>query len=171
MIPHGGHELIAAPATPTGGALAVVRLSGEGAIAAATGFSRGRRPLSDAPAGSVRFGTICDGERMVDEVLVTLFRAPHSYTGEEMVEISCHGSAYIVSEILRLARPRGGSSRTGGGVHGPGIPGGSSRSFPGRGGCRPYRLRLGPPRTPWPRIRCGAVTPTRLPRCEASCCD
>ena len=84
MIPHGGHELIAAPATPTGGALAVVRLSGEGAIACCDRLFRGRRPLSDAPAGSVRFGTICDGERMVDEVLVTLFRAPHSYTGEEM---------------------------------------------------------------------------------------
>ena len=76
MIPHGGHELIAAPATPTGGALAVVRLSGEGAIACCDRLFRGRRPLSDAPAGSVRFGTICDGERMVDEVLVTLFRAP-----------------------------------------------------------------------------------------------
>lgn len=107
MIPHGGHELIAAPATPTGGALAVVRLSGEGAIACCDRLFRGRRPLSDAPAGSVRFGTICDGERMVDEVLVTLFRAPHSYTGEEMAEISCHGSAYIVSEILRLLAREG----------------------------------------------------------------
>lgn len=101
------HEPIAAPATPTGGALAVVRLSGEGAIACCDRIFQGRGPLCDAPAGSVRFGTIRDGERMVDEVLVTLFRAPHSYTGEQMVEISCHGSAYIVSEILRLLARHG----------------------------------------------------------------
>lgn len=102
MTHAGANELIAAPATPTGGALAVVRLSGEGAIACCDRIFRGSMPLADAPAASVRFGTIRDGERMVDEVLVTLFRAPHSYTGEEMAEISCHGSAYIVSEILRL---------------------------------------------------------------------
>ncbi len=48
-----------------------------------------------------------DGERTIDDVLATVFRAPHSYTGEDSVEISCHGSAYIVSEILRLAQAAG----------------------------------------------------------------
>ncbi len=107
MIHPCEHELIAAPATPTGGALAVVRLSGEGAIGCCDRIFRGRKPLAEAPAAAVRFGTICDRERMVDEVLVTVFRAPHSYTGEEMVEIACHGSAYIVSEILRLLAREG----------------------------------------------------------------
>ena len=49
----------------------------------------------------VHYGRIMDGERTIDDVLATVFRAPHSYTGEDSVEISCHGSAYIVSEILR----------------------------------------------------------------------
>lgn len=97
------HDTIVAPATPTGGAIAIVRISGSEAIAVAERIFRGRSPLSEAAGRTVHYGSIHDGERLVDEVLVTLFRAPHSYTGEDSVEISCHGSAYIVSEILRLA--------------------------------------------------------------------
>lgn len=97
------HDTIVAPATPTGGAIAIVRISGSEAIAVAERLFRGRSPLSEAAGRTVHYGSIRDGERLVDEVLVTLFRAPHSYTGEDSVEISCHGSAYIVSEILRLA--------------------------------------------------------------------
>lgn len=97
------HDTIVAPATPTGGAIAIVRISGSEAIAVAERLFRGRSTLSEATGRTVHYGSIRDGERLVDEVLVTLFRAPHSYTGEDSVEISCHGSAYIVSEILRLA--------------------------------------------------------------------
>lgn len=97
------HDTIVAPATPTGGAIAIVRISGSEAIAVAERLFRGRSPLSEAAGRTVHYGSIHDGERLVDEVLVTLFRAPHSYTGEDSVEISCHGSAYIVSELLRLA--------------------------------------------------------------------
>ena len=97
------HDTIVAPATPTGGAIAIVRISGSEAIAVAERLFRGRSPLSEAAGRTGHYGSIRDGERLVDEVLVTLFRAPHSYTGEDSVEISCHGSAYIVSEILRLA--------------------------------------------------------------------
>lgn len=97
------HDTIVAPASPTGGAIAIVRISGSEAIAVAERLFRGRSPLSEAAGRTVHYGSIHDGERLVDEVLVTLFRAPHSYTGEDSVEISCHGSAYIVSEILRLA--------------------------------------------------------------------
>lgn len=97
------HDTIVAPATPTGGAIAIVRISGSEAIAVAERLFRGRSPLSEAAGRTVHYGSIRDGERLVDEVLVTLFRAPHSYTGEDSVEISCHGSAYIVSELLRLA--------------------------------------------------------------------
>lgn len=101
------HDTIVAPATPTGGAIAIVRISGSEAIAVAERLFRGRSPLSEAAGRTVHYGSIHDGERLVDEVLVTLFRAPHSYTGEDSVEISCHGSAYIVSEILRLALEAG----------------------------------------------------------------
>jgi len=55
----------------------------------------------------VHYGRVVDGDRTVDDVLATLFRAPHSYTGEDSVELSCHGSPYIVSEVLRLLRAAG----------------------------------------------------------------
>lgn len=99
------HATIIAPATAPGGAIAIVRLSGPQAIALTESvFSK---PLADAPGYTVHFGTIADGGRILDEVLVTLFRAPRSYTGEEMVEISCHGSSYITREIIALLTRRG----------------------------------------------------------------
>ena len=100
-------ETIVAPATAPGGAIAVVRLSGAEALAVADRLFRGHRPLARAEGYTVHFGRILDGERTVDEVLATVFRAPHSYTGEDAVEFSCHGSSYIVSEILRLAQAAG----------------------------------------------------------------
>lgn len=64
--------------------------------------------MTAAAGNTVHYGRILDGERVVDDVLVTVFRAPHSYTGEDSTEISCHGSSYIVSEILRLLIAAGG---------------------------------------------------------------
>lgn len=96
------HDTIVAPATAPGGAIAVVRVSGEGAIGICDRIFRGRTPLCDTPANTLRYGHILDGERTIDDVVASVFRAPHSYTGENSVEISCHGSSYIVSEILRL---------------------------------------------------------------------
>lgn len=91
---------IAALATGHGGAIALLRLSGPQAITITESiFSK---PLAQAAGYTVHFGTISDGPRLLDEVLVTLFRTPHSYTGEDMVEITCHGSDYIVQEILAL---------------------------------------------------------------------
>lgn len=94
-------DTICAPATAQGGAIAIVRISGPHAIAAADAlFSR---PLAEAPSHKALFGNIGD----LDEVLLTVFRAPHSYTGEDSVEIACHGSAYIVAELLRLLQEQG----------------------------------------------------------------
>lgn len=97
------HDTIIAPATAAGGALTVIRLSGVAAVEIADRLFHGRRPLSACASHTAHFGTIYDGERIVDEVVATLFRAPHSYTGEDTVEFSCHGSSYIVGEVLRLA--------------------------------------------------------------------
>ena len=102
------HDTIVAPATAPGGALAVIRISGGEAMAVCDRIFRGRAPLSAAAGNTVHYGRIVDGERLVDDVLATVFRAPHSYTGEHSVEISCHGSSYIVSEILRLLMAAGG---------------------------------------------------------------
>ena len=68
---------------------------------------RGRKPLAAAAGYTVHYGEIVDDGRVLDDVLVTVFRAPRSYTGEDAAEISCHGSQYIVSEILRLLTASG----------------------------------------------------------------
>lgn len=101
------HDTIAAPATAAGGALAVIRVSGDEALAVCDRIFRGRRPLTEAEGYTVHYGHIADGARLLDDVLVTVFRAPRSYTGEDAAEISCHGSQYIVSEILRLLTAAG----------------------------------------------------------------
>lgn len=92
-------DTICALATPPGGAIAVVRLSGPDAVAI-TGsiFSK---PLEKALGYTLHFGQIKDMDgKELDEVLVSVFRAPHSYTGEDSTEISCHGSSYIVKNLL-----------------------------------------------------------------------
>ena len=96
------NSIIVAPATALGGAIAVIRTSGEGSVALCDRIFKGRKPLMDAKSHTIHYGTICDGERVVDDVVVAVFRAPHSYTGEESVEISIHGSCYIAQEIIRL---------------------------------------------------------------------
>ena len=96
------NPIIVAPATALGGAIAVIRMSGEGSIALCNSIFKGRKSLSEAKSHTIHYGTICDGERVVDDVVVAIFRAPHSYTGEESVEISIHGSRYIAQEVMRL---------------------------------------------------------------------
>lgn len=106
------HTTIAAVATAPGGAIAVVRLSGPRAIAITEDiFSK---PLAETTGHTALFGTISDNGRVLDEVLVTLFRAPRSYTGEEMVEISCHGSSFITRELMALLVRRGAEPATAG---------------------------------------------------------
>lgn len=93
---------ICALATQAGGAIGVIRVSGGRAIAITDSIFRGNR-LADTPAQTVRYGNIVDTDgQTVDDVLVTVFRAPHSYTGEDSTEISCHGSRYILNKVLQL---------------------------------------------------------------------
>ena len=99
--------IIVAPATAFGGALAVIRLSGEGAIACCDSIFRGRKSLLEAATHTIHYGTIIDNGQVVDDVVVALFRAPHSYTGEESVEISIHGSRYIASKVISLLCQQG----------------------------------------------------------------
>ena len=101
------NDTIVAPATPAGGALCVIRLSGQRSIEICDSLFRGRKPLSEAKTATLHYGNIVDGEQVVDDVVVSIFRAPHSYTGEESVEISAHGSRYIVSKIISLLTARG----------------------------------------------------------------
>lgn len=102
------NQPIIAIATPSGmGAIAVLRLSGKGVIDIVDGVFHGKKSLSQQKGYTVHFGEIKDGDQVVDEVLVTLFRAPKSFTGEDVVEISCHGSTYIQQRLLHLFIEKG----------------------------------------------------------------
>ena len=98
-------DTIYAPATVPGtGAISVIRVSGPEALTIADKVIRCRKgTISDASGYTIKFGTIHTADDAVlDEVLVSIFRAPHSYTGENSVEISCHASSYIVSSVMEL---------------------------------------------------------------------
>ncbi|MGN1214557.1 MAG: tRNA uridine-5-carboxymethylaminomethyl(34) synthesis GTPase MnmE [Bacteroidaceae bacterium] len=98
---------ICAIATASGGAIGIIRISGTNAIPIADTIFRGRHSLSEATPYSIHYGAIYDGQNMLDQVIVSVFKAPNSYTGENSVEISCHGSSYILQRILDLLLENG----------------------------------------------------------------
>lgn len=103
-------DTICAPATVPGtGAISIIRVSGPEALGIADKVVRCRRgTISEAKGYTIRFGTVNDATgAIIDEVLVSIFRAPHSYTGEDSVEISCHASSYIVSTLLGMLSEAG----------------------------------------------------------------
>jgi tRNA modification GTPase len=103
-------QTIVALATPTGtGAIGVIRLSGPGAISIANSVFKGK-DLTKQSSHTIHFGNIVDGDTVLDEVLISLFIAPRSYTRENVVEISCHGSAYIIESIIRVLIKNGARS-------------------------------------------------------------
>ena len=98
-------DTICAPATiPGTGAISVIRLSGPDAHAIADKVVRcSKGSISQAKGYTMKFGTVVSGDdTVVDEVIASVFRAPHSYTGEDSVELSCHASSYIVSTVMDL---------------------------------------------------------------------
>lgn len=99
---------IVAPITPPGvGGVSVIRLSGDWVRAIAAEFIRGV-DVTGALHQSVHYGSVVDrNENLVDEILAAFFNAPHSYTGEDVVEISCHGNPMIVSTVLNLLTSEG----------------------------------------------------------------
>ena len=103
-------DTIFAPATVPGtGAISVIRISGPDALTIADKVVSCRRSsISSAKGYTMKFGTICDGSGdIIDEVIASVFRAPHSYTGEDSVELSCHASSYIVSAVMQLLSEAG----------------------------------------------------------------
>ncbi|MFR9617345.1 MAG: tRNA uridine-5-carboxymethylaminomethyl(34) synthesis GTPase MnmE [Rikenellaceae bacterium] len=137
------NEVICAPATASGGALSVVRLSGDGSIELTDKMFRkaskassnevkgssnesndvkvieaskgSAKRLAEASGNTLHYGDILEADgSVVDDVVVSVFRAPHSFTGEDGVEISCHGSGYIVQRIIELAIDNGARMATAG---------------------------------------------------------
>ena len=98
-------DTICAIASAQGGAIGVIRVSGPKAIEITSKIftPQGYLPLEERKAHTLSFGTIRSNEgEIIDEVLVSIFRSPHSYTGEDSTEISCHGSSYILQQVLKL---------------------------------------------------------------------
>lgn len=107
MIPH---ETIVALATPSGaGAIAVIRLSGSNAItiAAEVFESVSGKDITKQKTHTIHLGHILDGAKVYDQVLLSIFKGPNSYTGENVVEISCHGSVFIQQQIIQLLLRKG----------------------------------------------------------------
>lgn len=99
------NETIVALATPSGaGAIAVIRLSGTEAISIGGKYfkSVSGKELTAQKTHTIHLGHIVDGARVIDQVLVSIFKNPNSYTGEDVLEISCHGSPYIQQEVIQL---------------------------------------------------------------------
>jgi len=104
------NDTIVALATPSGaGAIAVIRVSGPDAlnIVAPIFKAKSKKSLDKQSTHTIHLGNVMDGARTIDEVLASVFRAPKSYTGEETVELSCHGSPYIQQEIIQLLIRKG----------------------------------------------------------------
>jgi len=100
-------DTIAAIATPPGeGAIGIIRLSGADAISIADRIFAGKK-LAEQPTHTLHFGKIKDGSTTIDEVVASLYRNPRSYTGEDVVEISCHGSNYVLKQVLELCLRQG----------------------------------------------------------------
>ena len=93
-------DTICALATAPGGALGIIRVSGPAALSITGSVCRAITPAT--PANTIHFARITDGAEVIDEAMVSIFRAPHSYTGEDTAEISCHGSRYILNRVLEL---------------------------------------------------------------------
>lgn len=98
-------DTICAIATAQGSAIGSIRVSGPEAISITGSIfkpAKAGKLLSEQKPYTLTFGRIYDGDEMIDEVLVSLFRAPHSYTGEDSTEITCHGSTYILQQVMQL---------------------------------------------------------------------
>ncbi len=102
---------ICAISTASGqGAIAVIRVSGDEAIAICDAIfvaAKAGKKLKDVPANTIHYGSIYDGATVLDDVLLSVFKAPHSFTGEHAVEIACHGSQYIQQQLLQLLVRKG----------------------------------------------------------------
>ena len=93
---------ICALATAPGGALGIIRISGPQSLEILSRVFRGSGDVLTYPASTIHYGHIRNGDEILDEVLLSVFRTPHSYTGEDSAEISCHGSRYILNKVIEL---------------------------------------------------------------------
>ena len=119
----------------TNSGIGIVRISGEEAFAIIDRIYKGKEQLSQAESHTIHYGFIKDREETIDEVLVSVMRAPRTFTGEDTVEINCHGGTFVVRKVLETVIKRGQTGRTGR-IYQARIFEWKDGSFPGRGGDR-----------------------------------
>jgi len=100
-------ETICALATAPGGAIGIIRISGPKALEILSHVFQGKGDVQSFQPNTIHYGHIVSGKEVIDEVMASVFKAPHSYTGEDCVEISCHGSRYILNKVLELLVQQG----------------------------------------------------------------
>ena len=104
------NDTICALATPAGGAIGIIRVSGDKAICITDELfkAKNKKHLSDAKGNTLHYGEFCDVKQQpIDEVVISVYKAPHSYTGEDSTEISCHGSSYILKRVMQALIDKG----------------------------------------------------------------
>ncbi len=104
------NDTICALATPAGGAIGIIRVSGDKAVRITDELfkAKNKKQLSDAKGNTLHYGEFCDVKQQpIDEVVISVYKAPHSYTGEDSTEISCHGSAYILKRVMQALIDKG----------------------------------------------------------------
>jgi len=106
MIASSLPTIVSLATAPGHGALAIIRLSGSEAISITESFFS-KKKLASQKSHSLHFGTIQKESQLIDEVLISIFKSPHSFTGENTVEIACHGSPFIIEQIIQLALQNG----------------------------------------------------------------
>ena len=124
-------ETIAAISTGmTNSGIGIVRISGEEAVLVADRIYRGKKKLCEVKSHTINYGYIVDreissaekkSEEVIDEVLVTVMKAPGTFTGEDTVEINCHGGTFVVKKVLELVLKKRGKSRRTGRIYKEGI--------------------------------------------------
>ncbi|MFM7223599.1 MAG: tRNA uridine-5-carboxymethylaminomethyl(34) synthesis GTPase MnmE [Bacteroidota bacterium] len=109
---HQWDDTIVALATPPGvGAIGVIRLSGKGSVEVVDRLAPGKQ-LADAKGNSLHVAVLKEGDRLLDEVVISVFRGPRSYTGEDVVELSCHGSSYVIQQVVEACIRQGARMAT-----------------------------------------------------------
>ena len=120
----------------TNSGIGIVRISGEEAFAIIDRIYKGKEQLSQAESHTIHYGFIKDREETIDEVLVSVMRAPRTFTGEDTVEINCHGGTFVVRKVLETVIKNGGQTGRTGRIYQARIFEWKDGSFPGRGGDR-----------------------------------
>ena len=117
----------------TNSGIGIVRISGEEAFDIADRIYKGRNKITESESHTIHYGHIIDGEETIDEVLVMVMRAPRTFTGEDTVEINCHGGTFVLKRVLETVLKNGARAARTGRIYEKGILKRQDGSVSGRG--------------------------------------